>query len=273
MKKGWRWILGIPVSLLLIIQLLPVVFILLTSFKTPLALLSGDGLFSLDGFFGGNYTRVIFEDGFLSNVWLSVLIALGSTALSLVCAAPASYALSKISFGYNRKISFLVLGARMLPPVVLALPLFVLFRSLGLHDSVLGLVIAHTTFNLPFAIWLLLPFFADIPDDYEQAASLDGLSRFQIFRYITLPLCKTGLLVSGVFCFLMSWNDFLFSLILAGSMTKTAPLAINAYMTSDRIEWGPMTASSVLILIPAFVFCFVLQKYMTKGVASGGVKG
>lgn len=272
-KKRRTALLIFPVVLIVLLQVLPICLIAITSFKSPLALLAGDGVFTLSGFFTGNYVRVLFEDMFGQYVLTSTLIALGSTGLSLLFAAPAAYGLAKINFGFNGGLAFGVLCLRMIPPIVLALPIFVLFRFLGLNDSVFGLIIAHTTFNLPFAIWILVPFFEEIPKDYEEAASIDGLSRWQTFRYVTLPLSKTGLLVSSIFCFLMSWNDFLFSLILAGSSTTTAPLAINAYMTSDRVEWGPMTAASCLILVPAFFFCVYLQKHMIKGVNSGGVKG
>ena len=160
----------------------------------------------------------------------------------------------------------------MIPPIALALPFFVLLRFLRVTDTVFGLVLAHTTFNLPFAVWLIMPYFASQPKAFEEAAALDGCKVGSIFRYISFPLALPGILVSAIFCFLLSWNDFLFSLILSGASTKTAPLAINAYMTSDRIEWGPMTASSLLVLIPALILCSFIQKYMNPGMG-GGMKG
>ena len=267
--------LWIPILILLAIQIFPIYVIALTSFKTPLSLLSGDQALSLnlDSLFFGNYLKVILEDEFLAFMGTSGLIALASTLLSIFAGSLAAYVLARYQFKMRNTYSFGILCARMVPPVALALPISILLRKSFLNDTNIGLIIAHTTFNLPFAIWLLIPFFQGLSREYEEAASLDGLTVFQTFSKIIFPLATPGLMVSGIFCFLLSWNDFLFSLILAGSNTKTAPLAINGYMTSERIEWGAMTSSSVLVLVPAFILCLFLQKNIVSGINAGGVKG
>ena len=267
------YLLWLPVVLLLILQLFPLYIITLTSFKEPLVLLDDGGGLNLEGFFLGNYERVIFEDQIFKPVGTSLWIALMSTLISVGAGGLAAYGLAVFKFRGSMLLSMAILCSRMVPPVALALPAFLLLRMFGAVDNSWGLILAHTTFNLPFAIWLMIPFFQLLPKDFQDAAALDGLGPWQTFRMIYFPLAKPGIVVASIFCFLMSWNDFLYSLILAGSDTRTAPLAINGYMTSDQIEWGAMTASSMLVLIPVLVFCKYLQNHLMDGLTSGGVKG
>ena len=270
-----KHLLFLPVLLLLLllcVQLFPVAIIVLTSFKTQVALLE-HGPFSWSGFSLGNYLKVVTEDVFYKPMGTSLTVALGAVCFSLLTGAPAAYALARFRFRGKKLLAAGLLSGRLLPPVALALPLFLLFKKSGLTDTVAGLVLAHTSFNLPFAIWLLLPFFESLPRALEEAAEMDGCSRAQIFWHVYFPLTLPGLVVAGVFCFLLSWNDFLFSLMLAGSSVKTAPLVVNGYMTGFGTEWGPMTASSVLILVPVFVFSFWLQKHMVRGLSAGSLKG
>lgn len=276
MKQGFltlKNLAKLPVVLILLVQLFPLYIILLTSFKEPLSLLEDGGGLSWDGLFLGNYGRVIFEDGIWQPIKSSLWIACASSLASVSLGSLAAYALAIFKFRGNWLISMSILCSRMVPPVALALPAFLLLRMFGAVDNHWGLIIAHTTFNLPFAIWLMIPFFKLLPLDYQDAAAMDGLGLWQTFRIIYLPLAKPGIVVASIFCFLMSWNDFLYSLILAGSNTRTAPLAINAYMTSDQIEWGAMTASSVLVLVPVLVFCRYLQNHLIEGLTAGGLKG
>lgn len=271
--RRWKALaLSFPLVVLVCFQLFPVLLIVLTSFKSQISLLQ-HGPFGTTGFFLGNYTKVIVADGFMSNLGTSLMIAMGSTAISVAAGALAAYALTRFRFTGSTPIAMAFLCARVIPPVALAIPLFLLLKKFHLTDSVAGLVLAHTTMNLPFAVWLIMPFFDSLPKDYEEAAEMDGCTQFQVFHKIFLPMALPGLLVAGIFCFLLSWNDFLLSLILAGSDTKTAPLVVNAYMTGFGPEWGPMTASSVVILVPVFIFSLALQKHMVSGISAGGVKG
>lgn len=262
-----------PLLIIFVLQLLPIYFIFITSFKAPVDLLYDGTALSLNKLYLGNYTRVIFEDAFLEPVYKSLLVALGSTVISVFLGSAAAFVLAKYQFKARSTISLSVLCLRMIPPIALALPLFLLLKEFGAIDSIVGLIIAHTSFNLPFAIWLMIPFYEGLASEFSDAAKIDGLSDLKIFTKIYLPLSLPGIVVSSIFCFLLSWNDFLFSLILSGAHSKTAPLAINAYMTSDRIEWGAMTAASIIVLIPAFIMCFFLQKHLVSGMSAGGVKG
>jgi multiple sugar transport system permease protein len=265
-------LLYVPVLIVVAIQVFPVLLILLTSFRKQVSLLQ-HGPFSLDGLFWGNYRQVLVTDEFLRYMGTSSLVALASTLISIATGSLAAYALTRFSFWGRKSLSVGILCARIIPPVALAVPLFLLLKQAGLTDTLAGLVLAHTTINLPFAIWLMMPFFESLPRELEEAAEMDGCSKLQVFRIIFLPLALPGLMVAGIFCFLLSWNDFLFSLILAGSDTKTAPLVVNGYMTGFGPEWGPMTASSMLIMFPVFLFSLLLQKHIVAGLSAGGVKG
>lgn len=265
-------LLLLPVLLLACVQILPVVVVALTSVKTPVALLEGK-LFGTEGFFLGNYAKVLLEDGLHRPLLTSLVVAAISTAISVAAGSMAAFGLARLEFRFKGTFAGAILCARLLPPVALAVPLFLLINALGLSDTRLGLALAHATFSLPFAIWLLMPFFAAMPKELEEAALVDGFTRFQIFRLLYFPLALPGLLVASLFCFLLSWNDFLFSLILAGSDTKTAPLAVNGYMTGFGPEWGPMTASSVIVLLPVLALSLLLQRYLVGGLQAGGIKG
>lgn len=271
MKSLKTLLLALPILLLVLIQVLPVGVMILTSLKSPLAFLE-QGPLGLTGFSLENYERVVLKDGFLQSVWTSAVVAASSAVAAVGVGSLAAYGLARIEVAGRRWITLSFLLARLLPPVALAIPLFLLVKSLGLIDTRLGLVLAHTSFNLPFAVWLLLPFFEGLPKEVEEAGALDGCTRAQLFRIVVFPMALPGLMVAGIFCFLQSWNDFLFSLILAGSQTRTAPLGVNGYMTGFGPEWGPMTAASSLILLPVFVFSFLLQRHIVSGLGAGAVK-
>lgn len=273
MNQKLKLFFFIPVLLLALAQFFPIYVIGLTSFKTPLALMEDGMSLSFIGLSFDNYYKVLSEDGFLGHIWVSLLIATFASMISILTGSLAAFALSRFKFRWKNFLTLTILCSRMVPPVALAMPIFLLVDVLGIHDTIWGLVLAHISFILPFCVWILLPFFVALPQDLSEAAVIDGLSSPQVFAKIYLPLALPGILVASIFCFLFSWNDFLYSLILSGSETKTAPLAINAYMTSDRIEWGAMSAASMIVMVPIFILSLLVQKHFAKGVPSAGIKG
>jgi|1048.fasta_scaffold52184_1 multiple sugar transport system permease protein len=262
----------IIIAALLFLQLAPIAIIIQTAFKTPRSLLESGSL-SMHGWTLGNFHRIFVEQSLGADLLNSVVVAMGSMALSVCCGSLMAYALTRWQ-GKNRKHLFTtLLVARLLPPVALALPLFLVLRGLNLHDSRSGLILAHTALNFPLATWILMPFMDSVPRALEEAASIDGAGRFKTFAHIVLPVTKPGLVVASLFCFLMSWNDFLFSLILAGSEVKTAPLTLNGYITGFGTEWGPLCAGACVLLLPVFALSFKLHQHMIAAPTQGSVKG
>jgi len=160
----------------------------------------------------------------------------------------------------------------MIPQISLSIPLFMMFRSLGLTDTLIALIFAHMSFNIPYIIWVLLPFFSSVPLEYEEAALVDGCNRKMVFWRIFLPLVRPGLVVAAVFAFIMSWNEFLYALVLTSSQAKTAPVVINGFMGQYAPQWGQLAAAGTFMLIPIFVITLAFQRFLIGGI-SGGIKG
>ena len=273
LKSFKHSIVTLPIILLCILQLFPILTITITSLKLPVDLLVDGQALSLKNLHVHNYIQVIKNDLFLQDVWVSIKISSFATFFSVALASLATFGIINLELKSKKMVLLFVCFSRMIPPVSLSIPLFLVVSFLGIHDTIWGIVLAHISFILPFCIWLLLPFYDAIPKELSEAAKIDGLNSWQIFTKIYLPLSLPGLLVSGIFSFLFSWNDFLYSLILSGSETKTAPLAINGYMTSQHIEWGAMSASSIIIMIPIFLLSFFLQKNLIQKQNFSGIKG
>jgi multiple sugar transport system permease protein len=258
--------------LLLIFQLFPVVILALTGLRSPAALLEY-GVFSLKGLGVDGFTSLFTSHEFLDSMGNSLFVSTASAFLSVMVSASLTFACTRLRIAHGGLLLMSVVSTRLLPPAALVLPLFLLLKDLSLADTRLGLILAHTAFNIPFCVWLLVPPFRAVPGELEQAAEVDGLTLAQRFWLIFLPLVTPALMVAGVFSFLMTWNDFLFSLVLAGSRVKTAPLVVNGFMTGFGIEWGSMAAASLLMLVPVCAFAWVLQKKVVSGITDGGVKG
>lgn len=265
-------VLKILLAILLVIQLAPLVMVIQTAFKTPRSLLQ-DGSFSLEGWTTENFSRLFVEQSFGLDLLNSLIVAFSSMLISMVAGALMAFALTRWQGRGRKNLFSALLIARLLPPVGLALPLFLVLRELSLHDTRLGLILALTALNFPLVTWILLPFMDAVPRALEEVASLEGAKTFQIFFSITLPLVRPGLVVAGLFSFLMSWNDFLFSLILAGSEVKTAPLTLAGYITGFGTEWGPLCAGASVLLLPVLGLSFKLHQHMIAAPTQGGVKG
>jgi multiple sugar transport system permease protein len=207
----------------------------------------------------------------LPSIVQSIIAAGGSTLLALALATPAAFALSRFGFRVRRGLMFFVLGQRMLPPVAVAIPLFFVFRDLGLRDTLLGLVLAHTLINLPVATLLMKSFFDDIPLELDSAAMIDGAGRLDVFRHVALPLVRGGLAATAVLCFVFSWTEFLISLQLTSEI-RTVPVKISTFVTSTGTEWGFITALGTAALVPAFVFILATQRHLVRGLSLGSIK-
>ncbi len=218
--------------------------------------------------FGGGSFGVYF----LNSVW----VAAASTILALVLGVPAAYALARFRWpaDSSERIGFWVLSNRMLPPIVTIVPLFLMFQQAALVNSLSGLILVYTAFHLPFVIWMMRGFFEEVPVEIEEAAMLDGESRLGALFRIVLPVAAPGLAATAVFCLIVSWNEFLFALILSQTESAmTLPVGIASRVTQYEIKWGVMSAAGVAATLPVLLFAILAQRYFVRGLSLGAVKG
>ena len=206
----------------------------------------------------------------------SAVVAVASTASALIIGTFAAYALARFRLPYNldQKLSLWILSTRMFPAIVTAVPLFLMIRDLRLLNTRLALVIVYTAFNLPFVVWMMRGFFAELPRELEEAAMVDGDSRMGAFWRVVLPLVAPGLAATAVFCLIVSWNEFLFALVLTQTDdAMTLPVGIAGRVTQYEIKWGVMSAAGTVAIVPILVFALAVQKYLVRGLSLGAVKG
>ena len=216
--------------------------------------------------------RVIFaEDNIALPLINSAIIATLSTVAVLGVAAPAAYALSRFRIPFGSQLASYFLSARMAPPVTVVLPLFLIFRSLDLIDTHLALIAVYVTVNMPFAVWMIRGFFDEIPTELDEAALLDGCSRFHAFLRIVLPLAGPGLAATAIISFIFSWNEFLFAILLTNFHARTLPVAASALMTDRMVLWGELCATSIIIYLPVMLFALLVRNYLIKGLTFGAV--
>jgi multiple sugar transport system permease protein len=208
----------------------------------------------------------------LPRLWDSIVVALGSTALALIVSSLAAYALSRMDFRGRHAFVGWVLSTRMMPPVAVAIPLFFIYKDIGLMDSYLGIILIHAVMNLPLAVLLLKSFFDDIPREIDESAIIDGASRWLIFRRVVLPMAKGGLAATAVLCFIFSWTEFLFVLTLTQTGLKTVPVVSSSFVTSTGTAWGNMAALGAAATVPAFIFILLVQKQLVRGLTLGSLK-
>lgn len=255
----------------LVVELMPILVVITSGFKRDIDIWAR-GPFYFKGTLD-SYKAVLSNRDILASLKNSLIVGISSTLISIVVGAMASYGLTRYFFKLKETIAYMFLTFRMLPQISLVIPLFVMFNQLQLRDTLTGIVLAHISFNIPYVIWLLLPFFAAVPTDYEEAARIDGASEFTVFWRVFFPLVSPGLVVASVFAFLMSWNEFLYALILSSVNAKTAPVAVNGLLGQYAPKWGQLTAAGTIMLLPVFIITLSLQKYIIKGLVAGGIKG
>ena len=264
-----HWRGDVATAALLLAVLFPFFYLIQLSFRPKEDIFAGGLLFTPTLEHYGALWHGNFPFSFVN----SVVTAASATALALLFGVPAAYALSRASFRGSRRIGLWILVTRMAPPIAFTIPLFITFRFLGLHDTRTGLVIVYLTFSLALVIWMMKPFFDAVPRELEEAAAIDGCGTWTTFLTITLPLTAPGLAATAVICFIQSWNDFLFALILTRTQASTAPVAIVGFIQYAGWEWGRMAAAGTLVMMPVVVFSVLVRKYLVRGLAAGSVKG
>ena len=203
----------------------------------------------------------------------TAIVALGTTVLALSIGSAAAYALTRFFPRQRNSLLIGVMITRLIPPVVMIIPIYVIWRNFDLLDTHAGLILAYLTFALPFVIWMMRGFLLDIPVELEEAAMIDGGSRFQALRMVVLPLAAPGLAATAIFVILLAWNDFFYALILTSGNARTVTPYIGGFITDKAVLWGRLYASSAIIMLPVLIFGLAVQKQLAHGLTGGAVKG
>ncbi|MDX8442926.1 carbohydrate ABC transporter permease [Mesorhizobium australafricanum] len=202
----------------------------------------------------------------------SLIVAVISTVLAVGMGTFTAYGFSRFKIAGEADLLFFILSTRMLPPVVVAIPMFLMYRVAGLNDSHIGLIILYVAFNLSFSVWLMKGFMDEIPKEYEEAALVDGYTRMQAFFKIVLPEAATGIAATAVFCFITAWNEYAFALIMTNRRAQTAPPFIPSQIGSGLPDWTTIAAGTFLILLPVAIFTFLLRNHLLRGVTFGAIR-
>jgi multiple sugar transport system permease protein len=271
MRHRERLFCYVVAAVFMLFLLGPVIWMLSISFKGPLAVFSKPPKL-VDDFTLVNYAEVLTDPLFVQSFFNSVVTSTATALFSMLLAIPAAYGLSRLKSKARVGLISWVLLVRASPGMIFVIPYFVVFTRVGLIDTKLGLVLINTVFTVPLAIWVLIPFFQAIPTVIEEAARIDGATRFQTMTRIAFPLAAPGIASTAILVFIFSWNEFLFALNLTQFDAKTAPIAILTYMAYEGTDWGKVSAAGVVILLPVLVFAVLIRRYLVQTTA-GAVKG
>jgi multiple sugar transport system permease protein len=302
-SNGQKWVAGVLVATYAIITLLPLLWILATGFKS-----SSDAIAyppkvmfqpTLEGYVNLFTTQTRASEEVLAanppTTWYeeivhakgnviagpsrygerfmnSVIIGFGSTFLSVVLGTLAAYAFSRYRIPLKDDLLFFILSTRMMPPIAVAIPIFLMFRNLGLSDTHLGMILLYTAVNLSLAVWLLKGFIDEIPREYEEAALIDGYTRFQAFMKVVLPQATTGIAATAIFCLIFSWNEYAFAVLLTSGTAQTAPPFIPTIIGVGGQDWPAVAAGATIFLLPVMVFTILLRKHLLRGITFGAVR-
>ncbi|WP_295119639.1 carbohydrate ABC transporter permease [uncultured Leifsonia sp.] len=272
-RGATRAVLWSSLTVLVILYAFPFVYMLFTSFKTPIETNAIPPQILPSTWTIQNYLNVLSTQGVPESFVNSLQTAVLSTVLSLVLGVPAAYAVTRYRTRPGRIFILLALIMRMVPAIIVGAPLITMFHNLGLSDTSLALAIAQTTISLPLSIWLMASFFEAVPDELDESARVDGCSRLGSLWRVVLPVARGGVAVTAIFAFLASWNDFIFALLLTSVRAVTTPLQIANFQSQFGLDWGNMTSLAVLYSVPVIILAVVLQRHIVAGLTLGAVKG
>jgi multiple sugar transport system permease protein len=260
-------------GLILSVWAFPVLWALLTSFKTERDVLAYPPVVVFAPTLA-NYREVLFgASSILPNLWSSFVVTGSTTLLTMLIATPAAYALARLRFPGKRTSGFYVLATQMLPPVGLIIPYYLALQKAGALDSYGGMILIYLTFSLPFAIWLLVSYFEDVPLEMEEAALLDRAGRWGAFWHVVLPQVRGGLAVTTIFVFLNAWNEFLFAVVLGGNNVRPVTVAMFNFISVEQTQWARLAAGAMVAMAPVIVIGLLAQRHIVKGLTVGAVKG
>ena len=257
----------------LAVWVFPIIWGLLTSFKAERDVLAYPPVWlftpTLD-----NYREVMFgASSILPNLWSSCVVSTSATLLTMLFAVPAAYVLARLRYPAKRASGFYVLATQMLPPVGLIIPYYLALQKLGWLDTYSGLTVIYLTFSLPFAIWLMVSYFEDVPFEMEEAALLDRAGRLRKLWYVILPQVRGGIAVTAIFVFLNAWNEFMFAVVLGGNRVRPVTVAMFNFISVEQTQWSRLAAGAMLAMAPVILIGIFAQRHIVKGLTVGAVKG
>jgi multiple sugar transport system permease protein len=217
-----------------------------------------------------NYVAVFQQNPFLLYAWNSVIVSGTATLIALLVGVPAGYGLAKAR---AQGLGLIVLVSRMTPGLSYLIPMFIMFRAIGLTGTLYPLIIIHLVISVPIIVWIMLGFFESLPNELEEAALIDGANIWQAFWRVAMPLARPGIVVGGILSFIFSWNNFIFAVVLAGRETRTLPVAVYNSLSFEQLSWGPLAAAALVVTLPVIVLTVIIQKEIVGGLTAGGVKG
>jgi multiple sugar transport system permease protein len=271
-RRDVRLGLRYAVALVLVVFFLfPVYWLFSISFKTPDEIFAFPPVWYPSSIQFGNY-RVLFKDGDAATVWNSLVLASVSTFFAMIFGTIAAYSLVRFKTG-GENLAVWIISQRMMPPVAIVFPVFLLYVYLGWVDTYHGLIILYTAFSLPYVIWMMRGYIEDIPLELEESALVDGCTRWQVVWKVVIPMARSGLFATAVFTFVFAWNDFLFALVLTRTEVTTYTVQVTHYFGGQSNFWAKIAAMSVLGTIPVFFAVATMQRYLVRGISMGAVKG
>lgn len=303
-SKRQKWVAGTLVITYAIITMIPLAWIMMTGFKSPADSISYPPKVvfepSLEGYVNLFTTRARVSkeafaelpppDGFAEEIVRergmvivgpskfgqrflnSVIIGFGSTFLSIFLGTLAAYAFSRFKIPLADDLLFFILSTRMMPPIAVAIPIFLMYRKLGLSDTHFGMILLYTAVNISLAVWLLKGFIDEIPREYEEAALIDGYTRFQAFYKVVLPQAATGIASTAIFCLIFAWNEYAFAVLLTSATAQTAPPFIPTIIGVGGLDWPAVAAGATIFLLPVMIFTILLRKHLLRGITFGAVR-
>ena len=269
-RRLWESVQVVAIVLFTLVMLVPIAWIALAAFKRHV------DVYQLKLFFEPTLEnfRTVFEPPYSlgQKLFNSTVVAAATVAIAIPTATCSAYAFSRFELRGRTALLVLILATQFVPAVVIVLPFFVMFRDLGLLDTLQGLVLVNTAIVMPFAIWMIKGFIDGIPIDTEEAALVDGSSRMQVIRNIVLPMAAPGLVTASIFCFIIAWNEFLFALILTNRDAVTLPVGLALFKAEEGDLWNLLAAAGIIIMVPMFVLALIIRKHFVQGMTMGAVR-
>ncbi|QIB35244.1 carbohydrate ABC transporter permease [Ancylobacter pratisalsi] len=262
---------AVGLTAVVLFSLFPFYWMVAASFKTQADILASPPVWVFTPTLQ-NYADIFADTKVSGAIINSLIVATSSTVLAVLLGAPAAFALARYDFRGKSDLWFWFISNRMISPIVLALPVYLLAIQVGLLDTHLVLILIYLTFNLPIVVWICTDQFKSIPSDLEQAARLDGANQFIIFRKIYLPLGAPGIAVSAIFSFIFSWNELLYALVLTRRNVQTAPVVATSFMSGYELPWGKIMATGTVIVLPVTIFALIVSRHMVRGLTMGATK-